>query len=111
MPGMLLHVGATVMCTHGAPVNVVPGSPRVLLGGMPAATMADNYLVVGCPFTVPVPKPQPCVKVQWVVPAARVMIGGQPAILQTSVGLCQSAEQIPQGPPTVVTTQVRVRGT
>jgi hypothetical protein len=108
---MLLHVGATVMCTHGAPVNVVPGAPRVLLGGMPAATMSDNYLVAGCPFTVPGPKPQPCVKVQWIVPAARVMIGGQPAVLQASVGLCQSAEQIPQGPPSVVTTQVRVRGT
>jgi hypothetical protein len=39
------------------------------------------------------------------------MIGGQPAILQTSSGLCQSAEQIPQGPPTVIVTQVRASGT
>ena len=29
----------------------------------------------------------------------RVTVGGQPAILQTSTGLCLSAEQIPQGPP------------
>jgi len=40
-----------------------------------------------------------------------VRVGGQPVILQNSTGLCQSAEQIPQGPPNVVMTQMRVRGT
>ena len=55
----------------------------------------------GCAFTVPPSKPQPCLKVQWLVPAARVLVGGQPAILQSSSGLCLSAEQIPQGPPSV----------
>jgi hypothetical protein len=45
------------------------------------------------------------------VPATRVFVNGQPVILQTSTGLCQSAEQIPQGPPTIVATQPRVIGT
>src|SRR5262245_22460802 len=111
MPGFLFHVGATAICPHGGQVSTVPGNPRVLLGGQPAATLADTYLVAGCAFTVPPGKPQPCIKVQWIVPALRVLIGGQPAILQDSTGLCQSAEQIPQGPPSVVVTQVRVRGT
>ena len=71
----------------------------------------DYPILAGCAFTVPPGKPQPCMKVQWLVPAARVMIGGQPAILQSSSGLCQSAEQIPQGPPTVIVTQVRASGT
>ena len=31
-------------------------------------------------------------------------------LLQTSIGLCQSAEQTPQGPPIVSTTQMRVTG-
>jgi len=39
-----------------------------------------------------------------------VLVGGQPALLQTSPGLCQSAEQIPAGPPTVIAGQVRVKG-
>jgi hypothetical protein len=113
MPGMLVHVGATITCMHGGTVSVAPGQPRVLLGGQPAATMADQYPVAGCPFQVPVPggtKPQPCIKVQWTVPATRVFVNRQPVILQASVGLGLSAEQIPQGPPTVATTQVRVRG-
>jgi hypothetical protein len=51
------------------------------------------------------------VRVQWLVPATRVFVNGQPAILQTSAGLCLSAEQIPQGPPVVAVTQPRVIGT
>lgn len=111
MPGFLFHVGATAICPHGGQVSVVPSSPRVLVGGQPVATLADTYPIAGCTFTVPGPKPQPCVTVRWLVPAVRVTVGGQPAILQTSTGLCQSAEQIPQGPPSVVVTQIRVRGT
>ena len=83
---------------------------RVLVSNQPVATFADTTLVAGCAFNVS-GKPQPCIKVQWLVPAARVMVNHQPALLQTSAGLCQSAEQIPQGPPNVVAGQVRVKGT
>lgn len=111
MPGPLFHVGATAMCPHAGQVQVISTNTRVMVNGMPVATMGDTYLVAGCPFTVPPGKPQPCIKVQWLVPATRVLVNGQPAILQTSTGICQSAEQIPQGPPTVVATQPRVIGT
>jgi hypothetical protein len=106
----LLHVGATAMCPHGGQVNAIPSSPRVLVGGQPLVTMSDTFLVAGCAFTIPPGKPQPCVKVQWLVPATRVMVGGNPALLATSSALCQSAEQIPNGPPVVSVTQVRVMG-
>jgi len=105
----LAHVGMTLMCPHGIPGQVVPGSPRVLVNGMPAASLADQFLIAGCPFTLPGGKPQPCVKVQWLVPAARVLINGNPAILQSSVGLCLSADQIPNGPPNLIP-QTRVMG-
>jgi uncharacterized Zn-binding protein involved in type VI secretion len=111
MPGPLFHVGAAAICAHGGQVTVISSNSRVLVSGMPVATMGDTYVVAGCAFTVPPGKPQPCVKVQWLVPATRVMVNGQPALLQTSTGLCQSAEQIPQGPPTIVSTQTRVMGT
>ena len=109
MPGFLLHVGASAICPHGGQVSVIPSNTRVLVGGQPVATLADTYLVAGCAFNVS-GKPQPCVKVQWLVPATRVLINGQPPILQSSPGLCQSPEQIPQGPPIVAATQTRVIG-
>jgi hypothetical protein len=111
MPGPMFHVGGSAICPHGGQVTVVPGSPRVLLSGMPAATIADTFPIVGCVFTVPPGKPQPCIRVQWLVPAARVLINGSPAILQISTGLCLSPEQAPQGPPTIVATQTRVIAT
>jgi hypothetical protein len=110
MSGFLLHVGATALCPHGGPVSVISSNARVKVSGQPVATLSDTYTIAGCAFTVPGPKPQPCVLVQWLVLASRVRVGENPVILQTSTGLCQSAEQIPQGPPNILVTQVRVRG-
>lgn len=111
MPGFLLHVGATAMCPHGGQVSIISTNTRVMASNQQVATMGDTYMVAGCAFTVPPGKPQPCIKVQWLVPATRVRVNGQFAILQNSTGLCLSAEQIPQGPPSVVMTQMRARGT
>lgn len=110
MPGALFHVGATAICPHGGQVTTIPTNTRVMVSGQPVAVVADTFPVAGCAFTVPGPKPQPCVLVKWLVPATRVFVNGQPVILQTSTGIAQSAEQIPQGPPTVVATQPRVTG-
>jgi hypothetical protein len=82
----------------------------VLVSGQPAATIADQFMVAGCVFVLPGGKPQPCIKAQWLVPAARVFINGQPAILQTSTGVCLSAEQAPQGAPMITASQIRVSG-
>lgn len=110
MPGLIFHVGAVATCPHAGPVTTISKNTRVLVSGVPVATLSDSFAVAGCVFTIPGPKPQPCVKVQWLVPAARVFVNGQPVILQTSGGLCFSADQIPQGPPIVSTTQPRVTG-
>jgi uncharacterized Zn-binding protein involved in type VI secretion len=111
MPGPLLHVGAQVLCTHGVPATIVPSQPRVLVSGQPVATMASQIMVAGCPFTLPPPKPQPCLTIQWTLPAARVLVSGQPAaIAGPAPGICLSAG-IPNGPPTVAVVQPRVIGT
>ncbi|HKH49999.1 MAG TPA: hypothetical protein VKM72_35550 [Thermoanaerobaculia bacterium] len=109
MPGFLYHVGAAAICPHGGQVSTTPGNPRVKVSSQLVATMADQSMIAACAFTAG-PKPQPCVRVQWLVPAVRVRAGGQPVLLQDSVGLCLSAEQIPQGPPTIIATQPRVKG-
>jgi hypothetical protein len=109
MPGPLFHALAVAICPHGGQVKTIPGNARVKVGGMPVATMSDQFLVAGCAFTVG-PKPQPCVKVQWLVPAARVKVLGAPVILAPGPGICQSIEQIPQGPPAILTVQPRVTG-
>jgi hypothetical protein len=105
-----MHVGASAICPHGGQVSEITSNSQVFVSGQPVVTAEDEFLVAGCPFTVP-SGPQPCLEVQWIVPAERVTINGAPAILLDSVGLCLNAEQAPQGPPTVVSTQTRVTGT
>jgi len=105
MPGFLLHVGATVLCSHGGQAQPTSPNPRVTVGGQPIVTQAAPYTVAGCPFTVV--SPVPCVTANWVVGATRVFAGGVPVLLQNSQAVC-----VPNGTPlNVVVTQVRVRGT
>ena len=115
MPGFLMHTGATIQCMHAGPATIISTQPRVAVNGMPVALMSDQIAVAGCAFTVPGPKPQPCVLVKWLMPSTRVLFNGQPAMLVaapgSAPGLCQSAEQIPQGAPVVSVVQSRVIAT
>lgn len=110
MPGFLYHVGAQAQCPHFGQATTVSSNTRVLVSGQPVATVADTTTVAGCPFTTPEPKPSPCVTVRWTVAATRVLINGQPALLQSSTGICQNPLQVPQGPPIITLTQTRVSG-
>lgn len=105
----LLHLGLTAMCPHGGQVQAIPSQARVRLSGQPALILSDACMIAGCAFMVG-PKPQPCVKIQWMMGALRIKIGGQPALLKTSMALCLSADQIPAGPPNVLNCQMRVKG-
>ena len=51
MPGPLLHVGATVMCTHGGQAQATAPNPRVLVSGQPTVQMTAPWVIAGCPFS------------------------------------------------------------
>jgi len=111
MPGPVLTIASALTCPHGGTVTIAPGNSRVMILGQPAGTVADMYTIAGCPFQIPIgtgTKPQPCIRIQYTVPATRVTALGQPLVLATSTGICLSPEQIPQGAPMPVTVQARV---
>ena len=110
MPGPVLHTGTTATCPHGGSLNVIAAGARVLLGGMPAATLSDQGLVAGCALVIGT-KPQPCVTTRWIVGATRVTAGGQPLLINPVTALCISADQIPGGPPIIAGSQTRVIAT
>jgi hypothetical protein len=106
MPGPILHMGATVLCAHGGQAIPTVPSPRVLVSGMPIATIAAPYAVAGCAFVPPAGN-GPCVTAQWVVGAVQVMSEGQPVVIMTGVATC-----VPTGTPLVpVMAQTRVIAT
>ena len=53
MPGFLLHLGATVLCSHAGQAQPTAVNPRVLVNGQPIVTMTSPYVVAGC--TLPPP--------------------------------------------------------
>jgi len=105
MPGFLVHQGATVLCAHAGQATPTAPFPRVMVGGMPVATMPAPYAIAGCALTG-TPNP-PCVTAQWVTAATRVLAGGMPVVLMDSQAVC-----VPTATPlTIVATQTRVLGT
>ena len=93
MPGALLHVGAVVMCPHAGQAADIPSQQRVLVSGMPVATAADNYVIVGCPVFLG-PVYHPCVTIRWITPSTRVFLGGAPALTQSSMVRCLAVDQL-----------------
>jgi uncharacterized Zn-binding protein involved in type VI secretion len=87
MPGPILHLGATVLCSHGGQATPTAPNPRVSVSGQPVATIAAPYAVAGCAF-VPPGGNGPCVTGQWITGATRVLVTGQPAALMTGASTC-----------------------
>lgn len=87
MPGPILHLGATVLCSHAGQAVPTAPNPRVLVSGQPVATIAAPYAVAGCAF-VPPGGNGPCVTGQWTVGSARVLVAGQPVAVMSGVALC-----------------------
>lgn len=86
-------MGAMVLCSHGGQALPTVPSPRVLVSGMPIATVAAPYAVAGCAFVPPAGN-GPCVTAQWALGAIQVTSEGQPVVIMTGVSVC-----VPTGTP------------
>lgn len=87
MSGPILHLGATVTCSHGGQALPTTPSTRVLLSGQPAVAQASPWTVAGCGFAPPSGN-GPCITASFVAGASRVFIEGTPAVLMTSISVC-----------------------
>jgi hypothetical protein len=105
MPAPILHIGATVLCTHAGQATPIAPFPRVLVSGQPVVTQTSPYAVAGCALTgTPVP---PCVTGQFVMGAMRVLAGGAPVLTLVSQSVC-----VPTGTPMLpLMAQTRVLAT
>lgn len=107
MPGFILHLGATVTCSHGGQALPAATNPRVIVSGQPVVTVIP-YTVAGCAFPPPPAANGPCVAApSWIAPAVRVLAGGMPVLVNASQAIAT-----PTGTPLIIAvTQVRVQAT
>lgn len=107
MPGFMLHVGATVLCSHGGQAQPTAPNPRVTVMGQPTVTLGAPYVVAGCSFPPPPLANGPCVTARFLKGSVRVTSLGQPLLLFDSPAICA-----PTGTPLIVAiTQTRVIAT
>lgn len=116
MPGPIIHQYGLTTCLHQGPITAVPPAPpRVFVNNGTMAvlgvTPAPNVTVAGCVFTLPGPKPSPCLRVQ-LTPAARVFLNfTTPVAILTPLVQGVNEASIPQGPPNSLANQKRVIAT
>lgn len=104
MPGFLVHVGATVTCSHGGQAQPSAPNPRVSVSGQPTVLQTAPYVVAGCTFPPPTAGNGPCVSATFTTGSTRVTSNGQPLLVLSSTGICA-----PTGTPTIIAvTQTRV---
>jgi hypothetical protein len=104
----ILTTTSTVMCPHGGMAQLLTTNTDAMIEGAPALLLTDVHPIVGCPFT-PVAY-SPCVSIRWLTGATQTSVRDVPVLLQTSVGLCLNAAQVPQGPAIVVQVQQQAKG-
>lgn len=104
MPGPLLHIGATVLCSHAGQAQATVPNPRVMVSAMPTVAMTGPWMIAGCALPPPAVANGPCVTAQFVTAATRVTSNAQPLLLMDSQAICT-----PTGTPLlIVATQTRV---
>ena len=105
MPAPLLHLGATVLCTHAGQATPLAPFPRVMVSAQPVVSLASPYAIAGCALTGT--GAPPCVTGQIVTGALRVLAGGTPVATLMSQSVC-----VPTGTPMLpVMAQMRVLAT
>ncbi len=104
MPGFLIHVGASVLCSHAGQAQATMPNPRVMVSGQPTVAMSGPWLIAGCAFPPPPAANGPCISAQFVTAATRVTSNGQPLLCFDSQAICA-----PTGTPVlIVASQMRV---
>ena len=86
MPGNILHLGATVTCSHAGMATPAMTMPRVMVSAQPVVVAATPYMIAGCTF--PPPSGGPCVSGQFTTPATRVLVMGIPVLINASPSVC-----------------------
>ena len=110
MPGFILTSTATILCAHGGQGEPTPqtsgSNARVRVAGQPVLTLADPYVITGCPLPAELTAADtgPCRTGHFTTGASRVSVLGQPVQVQEGASICSPTAT----PLQVALTQQRV---
>lgn len=105
----ILDTGCQIKCPHGGTVTVVTKNMVAKANGNYMILATDTMTIAGCSF-MKGNTPSPCMTIEWKGEAKKVKIKGTPVLLDSSTGICNSAENAPQGTALVSGAQSKVKG-
>lgn len=98
---VIVNSGSIIKCPHGGSVQIKATTLSVLPNGAKAVKWTDPATVSGCAHRAG-GRPQPCVKMSWLMGNPLYTVDGVPSVTFGSVGLCKNASNAPQGPAIIV---------
>lgn len=110
MPGKYLTELATIMCPHGGQAVLKTSNSNVSAVKGNVLLESDEHQVAGCTFTLPLPKPSPCISIKWKAGTTKATIDGTAILIDSSVGECYSAENAMQGSAIIANKQPKAEG-
>ncbi len=110
MAGKYLTIQSTIQCPHGGMAILSTANQKVSALGAPVLLESDVHQIAGCAFTLPGPKPSPCLTIEWQAGTTMATTDGQKLLMESSIGLCKSPEGAPQGMALISQTQPKVEG-
>lgn len=105
-----LTTASILQCPHGGMVTAITTNTTTQVAGSFVVRSSDTFMIAGCAFTIPPATPSPCMTVQWVTSALTNTVMSDSVLTEDSVGLCLAADQAPQGPVIISSTQPLVSG-
>ncbi len=110
MADNFLTTASSIQCMHGGTAILTTDNTSLYADGALVLLETDVADVMGCINTLPGPKPSPCTKITWSAGTEKVTVNGVPALVESSVGKCFSAEKAPQGMAVIGGTQTKGAG-
>ncbi|MGW3660096.1 hypothetical protein ACWD6R_32625 [Streptomyces sp. NPDC005151] len=110
MGDAVLTTSATITCPHGGQGSIASPSQSAAQADSAICTEDDQVTIAGCPFMIG-PNPSPCMSVQWKTSSTACTAGGTAILTISSVGLCMSPANAPQGPVQLSPAQTSVTAT
>jgi hypothetical protein len=104
----VLTTSASITCPHGGQGQIASPSQSAATAGSAICTEDDEVKIAGCSFTIG-PNPSPCMSVEWKTASGAGTAGGTAILTSSSLGLCMSAANAPQGPVTLSPAQTSVK--
>jgi uncharacterized Zn-binding protein involved in type VI secretion len=86
MPAPILHLGATVLCSHAGQANPIAPFARVLVSSQAVVTTMALYTIAGCALAST--STPPCAAGQFISGATRVLAGGLPVATLAGASVC-----------------------